>query len=307
MTLQQLRAICEIVANGFSVTRAADVMCTTQPAVSKLVALIEGELGGEIFVRSRSRIIELTELGEEVIVLARRMLNDSTALGDIAAERFQQTKGVLHIATSHAHARYVLLPAIKVFRKTYEEVDLVLKQQTPSGIVAMVLSGECQFGLGTLPTRMSDDIVALPAYPIERCIITPLGHPLTKCKKLKLEDVARYPLVGYEQVAAAGRAVMDSFRQAGLRPRTIIRAPDADFLKGAVAAGLGVSIIQSTALDPDQDSNIAILPARGLFPATSAYLTLRRGSFLRGYTYDLISLIAPSLSRADIQEAMRRN
>ena len=60
MTLQQLRYFCAIVDHGLSISRAADHLCVSRPGVSKIVKLLESELGLELFVRRGNRITELT-------------------------------------------------------------------------------------------------------------------------------------------------------------------------------------------------------------------------------------------------------
>ncbi|MGH2509396.1 MAG: LysR family transcriptional regulator, partial [Ktedonobacteraceae bacterium] len=62
MTLLQLRSIVKVVACGFNVSRAAEVLHTSQPSVSKTIRALENELGEEIFLRTRARIVGLTDL-----------------------------------------------------------------------------------------------------------------------------------------------------------------------------------------------------------------------------------------------------
>src|SRR5690606_8312318 len=98
MTLQQLRAICEIAANDFNASRAALAIHASQPAVSKMLAALESELGAAIFIRSGGRIAGLTEFGASVLVLARRMVQDATSLSHMAADSYNESVGSLRIA-----------------------------------------------------------------------------------------------------------------------------------------------------------------------------------------------------------------
>ena len=77
MTLQQLRTVCEIVANAYSVSRAAIAMHASQSAVSKVLGTFERELGTEVFLRSKGRIIGLTEFGASIHGIAKRMLKNN--------------------------------------------------------------------------------------------------------------------------------------------------------------------------------------------------------------------------------------
>ena len=101
----------------------------------------------------------------------------------MVAEALSENSGRLRIATTHLHARYALVPAITGFASIYSAVDIELTQMNPEAVMSLVATGECQLGLSTVPVKMPDNVVTFPAYEIERCIITPLHHPLLRVKR----------------------------------------------------------------------------------------------------------------------------
>lgn len=305
MKLTQLRVICNIVDNHYNVSRAAVAANTSQPAMSKMVRALEQEVGAEIFIRSKGRLSGLTDLGVEVYALARRMLHDAASLTDITAEVFHQKTGLIRIATTHLHARYAIVPAIMKFAEFYPDVDVELTQQDPQTVMRFVASGECHLGLSTVPGKAAENVVIFPAYRVERCLITPRHHPLLRRKrKLTMADIAEYPLIAYDRVFASARDIMEKFARANLEPRVALKATDADVIKSAVAAGRGISIFQKLAVDPAKDKDIAVIDLRHLFPLTDIYISLRRGQYLRAFTYDLIACLAPQLSRREIEKKL---
>lgn len=305
ITLQQLRVVCEVVVQDYNVSRAAMTSHTSQPAVSKMIRSLEQELGADIFVRAKGRLSGLTELGVNVYALARRMLHDAASLSEMAAESFNERKGRLKIATTHLHARYALVPAITKFASAYSEVDVELTQQDPAAVMALVATGECHLGLSTVPGKVANNVVILPAYKNERCVITPLNHPLLRMKKLTLANIAKFPLVAYDdRVFASARVIMDQFEKNGLEPRIALKATDADVIKTAVAAGLGISVFQKMAIDSIKDKNLAVIDARNLFPMATVYISLRRGQYLRGFTYDFIARLAPQWTKKEIEQKL---
>ena len=86
MTLQQLRAVCEIVARDFNVSKAAVAVHASQPAVSKMLRSLENEVGAEIFLRKKGRLTGLTEFGENAYSLSKRMLHDAKSMMDMGAD-----------------------------------------------------------------------------------------------------------------------------------------------------------------------------------------------------------------------------
>lgn len=305
MTLQQLRSLCEVVASDFSVSRAAGALHTSQPAVSKLVKTLEQEVGAEVFVRARGRITGLTEIGGDVYALARRMLRDAASLGELAAERSSEKSGVLRIGTTHLHARYALLGVITAFTRAYPDVHLDLTQGNPDQIAAWVAAGTVHVGVSTLPAAVPASVLALPAYPIGRCVITPLKHPLLKLRRPTLQDIAKYPLITYDRVFNSGNVVLGEFEKHGLQPRIAMKATDANVIKAYVAAGLGISVFQKMALDPAEDKRLAVINTGPLFPSSLACISLRRGQYLRGYTYDFIARVAPKWTRVAVDRELK--
>lgn len=305
MTLQQLRCLDEVVACDYSMSRAAVALHTSQPAVSKLIRQLEQQVGAEVFVRARGRIGGLTEIGSDVHAIARRMLRDAAALDDLAAERASEKSGVLRIGTTHLHARYALLEVITAFTRAYPDVHLDLTQGNPEEIASWVAAGSVHLGVSTLPATVPPSVLTLPAYAIERCIITPLKHPLLQLKRVRLQDIARYPLITYDRVFNSGNVVLGVFEKQGLQPRIAMKATDANVIKAYVAAGLGIAVFQSMALDPAEDKRLAVINPGPLFPASQAFISLRRGQYLRGYAHDFITRVAPKWTRAAVERELK--
>src|ERR1700687_981754 len=99
ITLQQLRTTCAVVESGFNVSRTADVLHTTQSAVSKTLKALETDLGAPLFVRSSTRLTGLTDLGRSILERARGIVRESVAVQQLAQESTMASCGVLQIGT----------------------------------------------------------------------------------------------------------------------------------------------------------------------------------------------------------------
>lgn len=304
MTLQQLRAICEIAANDFNASRAALAIHASQPAVSKMLATLESELGAAIFIRSKGRIAGLTEFGASVLVLARRMVQDATSLSHMAADSYNESVGSLRIAATHLLARHMALDAAAAFAHEYPQVALEISQHNPAGVLDAVAAGEAHVGLTALPGAAADGVVTFPVARVDRCVITPLGHPLLKHKRLTLKKLVEYPMVTYDRSVSFGRGVIAEFARHGLEPRVAVKATSADVVKAAVATGLGIAVFQRMAIDPEVDRRLGIIEAGHLFPSTEVHIALRRGQYLRRFTYRFIALLAPQWSKKEIDAVL---
>ncbi len=304
MKLQQLRYIWEVSKHELNVSATAESLFTSQPGVSKQIRLLEDELGVQIFQRSGKHLTEITAAGQAIIQVAGHILGEVENIKRIAAEHCDDTRGSLSIATTHTQARYVLPPIIEKFIKDYPEVSLHMHQGTPMQISELAANRNVDFAIATEALELFDDLIMLPCYRWNRSIIVPDGHPLAALDKLSLEAVAEYPIVTYV-FGFTGRSQLDNaFYERGLTPKVVFTAVDADVIKTYVKLGLGIGIIASLAFEESADSGLKALDASHLFEYSVTKIGFRRGSFLRAYMTDFITLFAPHLERDIIEQAI---
>ncbi|WP_097461603.1 HTH-type transcriptional regulator CysB [Mangrovitalea sediminis] len=306
MKLQQLRYIWEVAHHDLNVSATAQSLYTSQPGISKQIRLLEDELGVEVFARSGKHLTRITPAGETIIRESGEILRRVEGIKKIAQEFSNQRRGDLSIATTHTQARYALPPIIRGFIEAYPEVSLHMHQGTPMQISEMAATGAVDFAIATEALELFSDLIMMPCYRWNRCIIVPREHPLTQLKELTLKDVAEYPLVTYV-FGFTGRSKLDeAFQEAGLTPKVVFTAADADVIKTYVRLGLGVGIVARMAIDEVTDKDLVALDARHLFKPSTTQIGFRKGTFLRGYMYDFIQRFAPHLTRDLVEAASHR-
>lgn len=302
MKIRQLHYIHEVARRGLNVTAAAEALFTSQPGVSKQIRLLEEELGVDIFVRNGKHLSEITPAGQRILEYTARLLHEVDNIARVAEEFRDTDRGDLSIATTHTQARYALPPVISRFRKRYPKVALHLHQGSPPQIAKMAAEGQADFAIATEAIEHYQQLVMLPCYPWNRCVLVPPGHALAGKKRITLEALAAHPIVTYT-FGFTGRSKLDqAFAAHGLKPDVVLTAVDADVIKTYVRLGLGVGIIAEMAYDARQDQDLVRLPADHLFEPSTTHIGFRRGLFLRGYMYDFIQTFAPHLSRELVDE-----
>ncbi|MBC3812608.1 CysB family HTH-type transcriptional regulator [Undibacterium aquatile] len=304
MNFQQLRSIREASRRGFNLTEVANVLFTSQPGVSRQIRELEEELGVDIFERNGKRLTGLTEPGKGILPIIERLLLEAENLHQAGSEYSDQTKGTLAIATTHTQARYVLPKVVQQFRQAFPEVRIALQQSSPEHIAEWVMSGKADIGIATEGLSQFKDLVSFPCYEWNHVIVVPEGHPLLRKEMLTLEDLANYPLITYD-VGFTGRGHIDAaFVDAGLRTDIVLTAMDSDVIQQYVALGLGVGIVASMAIETNRTNGLRTIAADHLFTPNVTRLAVRRGAYLRTYTYDFIRQFAPALSKEDIRKAI---
>ena len=192
---------------------------------------------------------------------------------------------------------------IEKFIDQYPAVTLNMHQGTPVQISEIASKGTADFAIATEALELFNNLVMMPCYQWNRSVIVPRGHPLTTVEFLTLEELAKYPIVTYV-FGFTGRSQLDkAFNTAGLSPKVVFTASDADVIKTYVNLGLGIGIIASMAYDVVNDSALSALDASHLFDSSTTKIGFRRGTYLRGYMYDFIKMFAPHLDKKLIDEA----
>lgn len=304
MKLQQLKYVREIARRGLSISAAANAMHTSQPGVSNQVQLLEDELGLHIFERHGKRLTGLTNVGQSVIEMADRVLLDVENIRQLAADSKNDQLGTLSIGTTHTQARYALPKAIKAFSQRYPNVHLNMVQGTPTEIAEMAATGKVDIAIATEGLAEFDALAILPCYEWNRSIVVPPNHPLLSEKRLTLNAISQFPILTYV-MGFTGRAQQDqSFIEQGLTPNVVFTATDADVIKTYVELGLGIGIIASMAFDPIKDAPLEALDVSHLFKPSTTHMGIRRGNYLRGFSYAFIEYLAPHLTQKVVKKAI---
>ncbi len=303
MKLQQLKYIWEVARHDLNVSVTAQSLFTSQPGISKQIRLLEDELGVQIFARSGKHLTHITPAGQRIVEQAGEVLRLVDSIKRVAQEFSNEKQGSLSIATTHTQARYALPGVIDRFIEAYPEVSLHMHQGTPLQIAELAAEGGVDFAIATEGMEHFSDLVMMPCYDWNRCILVPQGHPLAEVEELSIEAVAEHPIVTYVFGFTGRSKLDDAFKDAGLTPRVVFTATDADVIKTYVRLGLGIGIVATMAYDEQQDQDLVPLSANHLFATSTTMIGCRRGTFLRGFMYDFVELFAPHLTRETIDAA----
>ena len=309
MKLQQIRYIVEVLNHGLNVSSTAESLYTSQPGISKQIRTLEDELGVQIFERSGKHLTRVTRAGEEIIRIGSEILAKVESIKAVANQHTNPEEGTLNISTTHTQARYALPEAIRGFIERYPHVALNMHQGTPSQIADAVSRGTADFAIATEAMYIFQDLVTLPCYHWNRSVLVRSDHPLADKQRqgelISIEDIAHYSLVTYI-FGFTGKSELDhAFNAAGLKPKIVFTATDADVIKTYVRVGIGIGILASMAIDPQQDKDLVAIDTSHIFNASTTKICFRKGTFLRSYMYDFIERFAPHLTRHVVDQAVQ--
>lgn len=304
MNFRQLRIIRETVRSNFNLTEVANRLLTARSGVSKHVKDLEEEIGAEMFIRRGKRLLGLTDAGKEALQIIERMLIDAQNLTQISSGLTDKDRGCLRIVTTHTQARYTLPPIIARFKELFPNVRLAISQASPRDIAAVLLEGDTDVGISTSAMEQVAGLVSFPYLTWRHAAIVPKGHPLERVPRPTLVDIAKWPLVTYDEELTGREKIDEAFAAAGVEPDIVVSALDADVIKSCVEQGFGIGIIAEMAFDPERDRRLRLIPVPNLFAASTSSIAVRRGRHLRHYVYRFMELCSPALTEAVVRESI---
>jgi LysR family cys regulon transcriptional activator len=293
MKLQQLKYLCAIVDENFSITKAAAKLHTSQPGISKQLRMLEDELATRLLVRRRNRVIALTDGAQAILPTVRRMLKEAEALKQVLADAGDRTRGRLVIATTTVHARYTLVPIFQRFRKRYPRVTAEMLQGNPFEIARWVANGGADLGLGATPADLDPGLVSIPCVRMHHCVVAPPGHPLLRQRIPALADIARYPIVTTRAQSRLATLIAERFAHQGFAPNFVMHALDLETVKEYVRSGFGIAIIPTVAARDARRDDLRVLDINRVFEPVIASLIIQNDVPTRPYIADFIDMVAP--------------
>jgi DNA-binding transcriptional LysR family regulator len=287
--LQQLRGFC-YAAQAQSISRAAERIFLSQPSVSLQIQALERELNATLFER-RGPKITLTPEGRLLFEQAWPLVEAIDMLPHtFAARRGEVDKGRLDIAAGESTILYILPTFMQRFVRDHPGIEFKLHNVTGRDGLAMLRRGEVDLVVGSM-IDVPDDIDYRPTFSYDPMLITPLDHPLAKKRRVRLEDIAGYPLILPPRHLTTWRVVDLVFQQHNLTYEVKMEAGGWEVIKKYVALGLGISIVTSICLtDADQLAKISL---GKYFPKRTYGVVLRKGQVLSPQAARFIALIGP--------------
>jgi len=305
MILQQLRYLREIVAWQFNVSRAAEALHTSQPGVSKQIRLLEEELKTNIFVRKGGRIVGLTDPGKMIVEAALAALRATENIGTVARDYLEDEVGVMRIAATYSVARYILPPAFGDFAERYPKVQLSLLEGDPVNACRMVASGDADIAVTTRPTEPSRDLLMLECCRLSPVLITPRDHPLLHKDKPTLAEISEYRFVTFNAGSLGQSSIRQKLGESGIPLKAVFTsAMNADIVKCLVESGLGIAVLSANTFNPERDPKLAAIDLSYLLEPRIVCFFIRADVYPRAYVLEFMRLLAPSLDRRTVMNAL---
>ena len=185
---------------------------------------------------------------------------------------------------------YILPKPISKFVERYPSIRLKLSNVTGRSGRELVLSDEVDFSVSSM-LDVPDNLDYSPFVSYSTVLITPLGHPLTKLKKVTLQDIAEHPLILPPSNYSSWRLLKMVFGLSGVRFNVAVEAGGWEVIKSYVQIGMGVSIVTRLCITEEDKDKMSVIPLDEHFPNRKYGIVIRKGKHLSSPAQRFINIL----------------
>ena len=264
------------VARLRSITKAADIQGLAQPTVTSHLKKLEEELGVSLLDRIK-RPIMLTSDGAAVLEMIGPIVNGLTALKTHAES--QGREGSLTIAAYADLVLHYLPQVIQRFTTEYPNVHVRLLARHHGEMIQMARSGEVDLALSTTQNVPDPSLDFVDLFTSSTMMLTPPGHELLERQPVRLEDIAKWPLILYGPNTILRTQLERAFREQGLDYEIVMEMDNVEYAKRYVRIGMGISFCSNLSLEPEDYNTLGIAYVDHLFSNVTIGMYTLKGKF----------------------------
>ena len=262
MNIQQLTYIVEI-ANCKSISRAAEYLFVSQPALSQQIRNLEKELGYRVFHRT-SKGLELTEKGNVFYQKAQEMLKDWNRFKEEVISGTEHKKLKIGLGARVYSNR--LFPKIARYFERHPELEVTFYTEAGLDAYAAIKDGSLDMALDRMPENEigMEKCVCFAKELIreKQCILTAPDHPLAQKKNASIMDCREYTMLTGLEHSVEDRLLRRTYGEQNITWKRVIRSDSIDTVMKMVKSGSGIAIGPKSFAEYYGVTAVPLVPAR---------------------------------------------
>ncbi len=273
MLLSQVEGFLET-ARHRNLSRAAEALAVTQPALTARIQALESELGTALFVRSRHGM-DLTDAGRAFLPYAERAMAALDAGASLLSELRRGGTGELVLGAAPAVSTYVLPSLLVRFTRRFPNVRLVVRTGHSEEILELALRREIDLGL--VRELRHPDVEMQPLYDDELVLVAAGSHRFGDRTTVGIHELEGARLILFDRTSSYYDLTNAFFREAGVAPGGVMELDNIDSAKQMVGQGLGVALLPHTSVAGElAGGRLRAIDIEGAAPIRRRIVAIRR-------------------------------
>lgn len=299
MEINQLIYFLEV-SKQKSFTGAAKTLHVSQPAISKMIRMLEDELGVLLFDRT-SRHVQLTDYG---VIVQNQVQKLVQTFQDIHTELNEVTnlqKGVIRIGIPPMVGEMFFPRIIGLFHKKYPNIKIKLLEVGSKTVEEGVEDGSLDVGVAVLPIKPDTfESYEFAKNPI--MLVVESGHRLAGRETAKFSDLKDESFILYRQDFGLYEMIHNACNLAGFAPDIVCETSQWDFMARIVADGLGIALLPQQVCQELKNKNVTVIPLDS--PKIYWHLALiwRQDAYMPQASQKWISFAKSQFTETDISQ-----
>jgi DNA-binding transcriptional LysR family regulator len=298
LSLRSLRYIVAA-ADAGSVTKAAQLLSVSQPAISGTIAEAEAKLGTQLFIRHHARGIAVTAAGARFIHEARLLLKHANDFNQSIERLGSGIAGEITVGCFLTLATRYMPRLLAEFARRLPDVTVRLEEGDHQEILDGLVSGRTELAIGyayALPSEIvGEKLVELPPY-----LLIPENHRLSRRRSIGLHEMAAEPFILLD-LPHSRDYFMNLFAISGVIPTIGYRSRSYELIRGLVGHGHGYTIhnaLPGTSVTYD-GSRVAARAIAGTMPPVHMMLLRLRQHSMRPAVRAFATFLTEALTKVD--------
>jgi DNA-binding transcriptional LysR family regulator len=240
INLNQLRTFF-LVAKEKSITKAANALHITQPAVTMQIKAFEKNLGLKL-LRKSGKELQLTDMGNVLYDYAERIFQIVEELEHALKGYGDLTQGSLTIGTTRSFARHLMPGLLSRFQERFPSVKVYLKVGSSQEIADSVAAFKYDLGIiGRLPYM--NQLKVVPYTKEEFCVVISPNHRLAAKSMISISDLKDEPIIIRESGSGSRYAILSMLAFHNMEPSVLVEAGSVEFIKEYTIKERGISFL----------------------------------------------------------------
>ncbi|CAN7571657.1 MULTISPECIES: LysR family transcriptional regulator [Neorhizobium] len=259
MNFKQLEIFKTIMDTGSTIAAAAQ-LGLSQSAISRQLASLEEEIGRELFLRDKGRLIPRPEahlLVDEVDDVAESVARLRVKVGDVRSGAFGEA--LIRVAFPHSLATTMLPPILARFKADHPRVTVEILSGPYDAIERMVRGRVADLGFVRLPPE-EHSFDTRPLFTSGTTCVMPVGHPLAAKQAIDVNDLARNDLILLGRQRVNRNELEHELRRMVPSYRCSLEVHSVETACACAAQGLGIAIVPSLIAEFFRSDAIAMRP-----------------------------------------------
>lgn len=289
----ELYRVFYTVAKCGSLTKAAEELFISQPAVSQEIKQLENQLGGQLFNRTRKGM-ELSETGgKQIFPLVEQALKLFDEVENKYSELKDTATGIVRICASDTVSTHFLLPYIKEYHEKYPDVNLILQNCTSSETVELLKNKKGDVGFVNLPLDDSDINLSSVVMQLHDTFVASKKFIDLAKETVELKRLQDYPLLMLELSTATRQAIVSFAHSQGIHLHPEIELASLELMTELAKSGIGIACIPREFVKHElEEGSLVEIKTNPALPSRAIGLALPKTDSMTFAVKEFIKLIS---------------